>query len=114
MRIVPIRWRPFHNQLLAVSAGEDLAGIRRDVIEGRAVLWQCESGDKGGFVVTRVDDGELVVVLGEGSGADVFIPFFIEYASARGLTVRTHVTRKGLIKIWGRHGVKLSEYVLRG
>tara|TARA_B100000446_G_scaffold185938_3_gene211050 strand:+ start:6465 stop:6809 length:345 start_codon:yes stop_codon:yes gene_type:complete len=114
MIIEPVKWEFFHDQLLAVSAGDDLEEIREEVKAGLAVLWRCESSEKGGFVVTRIDGDEFVVVLGEGSGAHEFLPHFVQFARSRKLKIRTHVTRKGMIRVWKRYGVFLSEYVLRG
>lgn len=101
---------------LQVSAGADMEIIRGQVKSGQAELWWCESAENACWVVTRIDqeDGELVIVCGEGSGLDEFAPVFVESARRQGLGVRTHVTRLGLLRMWKRHGLELSEFVLRG
>lgn len=117
MNVFQVCWTSFHDAALLDAAGSqsDLEIIKSQVLAGEAELWQCESETGGGFVVTRLDPpDELCVVLGEGKGASDFIPIFIEYAKSRGLTIRTHVKRRGLIKMWARHGVHFDEYVLRG
>ena len=114
MIIAAVDWADIHNEKLKKSAGDDLAFVRDQVRRGVAVLWRCESDRGGGFAVTRIDGPELVIVLGEGSAAAVFIPHFIKYAKQKGLGIRTHVKRRGLIRIYERFGLGVSEYVLRG
>lgn len=115
--VVGIPWQPQHDKLLAVSAGADLEMIREQVQQGTAQLWQCTAGPKRAFVVTRIDrvgDGlELCLVLGEGSGFKEFAPIFVTVAKRKGYGFRTHVKRRGLIRMWSRFGVDVDEYVLR-
>lgn len=100
---------------LQVSAGADMALIRAEVQSGVSKLWRCE-GEGAAWVVTRHEPevNELVMVLGEGSGFHEFAPLFVEQARKHGLTVRAHVKRRGMVRMWQRYGVGLDEYVLRG
>lgn len=112
--IKEIQWHDDHDKLLSVSAGNDLEIVKKQVKSGVAQLWECVSDKNYGLVVTRIDTGnEWCIVLGEGSGFFEFVPFFLSVAEKKGLTIRTHVKRKGLIKMWSKVGLSLSEYVLR-
>jgi hypothetical protein len=117
---VPVGWTDEMDDRLRVSAGDDLEIIRREVRTGIAQLWQCEKdGRPEAWVVTRVDgteqDGyEWVIVLGEGRGFFDYMPLFVSHARDKGLPIRTHVKRRGLIRMWERLGLHLDHYVLRG
>ena len=109
-----VDWSEVAERGLAVSAGNDMAAIRHEVKQGIAVLWRVDGDGVDGYVVTRVEPGELVIVCGEGKGFHHIVPFFLTLARRSNLTVRTHIKRRGLLKMWARHGVTLDEYVLRG
>lgn len=110
-----ISWEDKHDAKLKVSAGDDLQLIKDQVRAEIAQLWECQSPSNYCLVVTRIDPGpELVIVLGEGSGLLQFAPRFVQHARNRRMTVRTHIKRKGLIRMWKRLGLELDEYVLRG
>jgi len=115
--IITIPWTDDIDQKLSVSAGTDLAIIKSQVKNGAAQLWYCTSAKKAGYVVTRIDrtgEGlELCLVLGEGSGFEIFAPKFLDFARRKNIGFRTHVRRKGLIKMWSKLGVEISDYVLR-
>ena len=113
VEVVP--WSINAERGLVVSAGNDMASIKKEVEAGISLLWQVIGDNIGGYVVTRVDDDELVIVCGEGRGLiEHTAPFFLSLAKRHNLGVRTHVKRKGLIRIWKRYGLALDEYVLRG
>ena len=115
MRIFRVGWSEQAEKGLAVSAGEDMGFIRREVQAGISILWQCESDSNFGYAVTRFEPpGEIVFVCGEGSGLREFAPHFVAAAKSKNLTIRTHVKRKGLIRFWASVGLELDEYVLRG
>ena len=114
MRIWRVDWSEQAEQGLKVSAGEDMGFIRREVQAGIAILWRCESDKNSAYAVTRCEPGEVVIVCGEGSGLKEFGPYFIAAAKSKGKTVRTHVRRRGLIKVWETMGLELDEYILRG
>ena len=112
--ILNIPWGDSIDNELRVSAGKDLDIIKGQVKGGVAQLWHCLSKDNEMFVVTRVDPGpELVIVLGEGSGLEEFAPSFIRVAKNSGIPIRTHVKRKGLIRMWSKLNLEVDEYILR-
>ena len=113
--ITNIVWEDHHDEYLRESAYGDLEIVKAQVQNGYAQLWECTSPRNAGYVVTRIDPGpELCLVLGEGRGLAEFAPPFIAFAKKQGITVRVHVRRKGLIKMFSRIGLRLDEYVLRG
>jgi hypothetical protein len=113
--IVSIPWTDDIDDKVAVACDGDLEIIKRQVKSGIAQLWRCRSVKHFGYVVTRIDPGpELVMVVGEGSGFMEFAPEFVKVARRSGAKIRTHVTRKGMIRLWSRLGVELDEYILRG
>ena len=116
VRVKRIDWSDDVAKHLSTSAGQDLLYIAAEVEAGISKLWECQTTNGFGYVVTRIEESatgyELVLVLGEGKGFDEFIPYIINFCKDRGLGFRTHVKRKGLIKMYQRHGVGLQEYVL--
>lgn len=114
-KIIHVPWTNDIDDYLMVAARGDLEIIKAQVKSGIAQLWRCESSNHFAYVVTRVDPGpELCIVAGEGSGFMEFIPHFVAVAKRSGATIRTHVQRRGLIRLWSRFGLVLDEYVLRG
>ena len=110
-----IEWCQKAEEGLIVSLGDDLGVIRLEVQKGIARLWSCESESGGGYIVSRMDDlNEICIVAGEGKGFYEFMPVFLDWCRQQGCSVRTHVKRKGLIRMWKKLGVTLDEYVLRG
>lgn len=108
-------WSDAINDRVRVSAGADLATIRQEVRQGLAQLWECRKDDQPtAWVVTRKDPDAWVIVLGEGAGFFDFMPLFVSHARAQGWPLRTHVKRRGLIRMWQRLGLHLDHYVLRG
>lgn len=109
-----IAWCSAVEPKLITSSRGDMEIIKRQVINGVAQLWHCLSEKNEMLVVTRIDPGpELVIVLGEGSGLFEFAPHFLNFAQRNNLKVRTHVQRRGLIKMWSKLGLNVDEYVLR-
>jgi hypothetical protein len=113
-----IEWRDEHDSQLVVSAGDDLALLKQQAKRGQATLWQCsKDGEPEALVLTRLDgqeNPEFVIVLGEGRGFFDYMPLFVHYAKKNKWPIRTHVKRKGLLRMWSRLGLELDEYVLRG
>jgi len=111
-------WTPEISDFIRVSAGRDLAFISEQVRSGVAQLWRCESSTGSGHVVTRVEQvstgDELVIVCGEGTGAAEFGIQFFQEAKRQGMSVRTHVKRKGLVKIWENLGMSVDQIIMRG
>lgn len=111
--ITKLRWSERCRDFIKVSAGADIEWISNEISSGVSELWECREGDKVLHVVTRIEPGELVIVCGEGRGMDRWAPMFIDQAASQGLKIRTHVKRAGMVRKWKKHGVTLSEYVLR-
>ena len=115
MHIVAVHWSDEAEKGLVVSAGEDMDIIRWEVKNKVSVLWRCESATALAFIVTRFQPpNELVFEAGEGSGFKEFIPYFVRVARSKGVPMRTHVKRKGMIKLWSSVGLTVDEYVLKG
>lgn len=114
-RVLNVPWADNVDDCLRVAARGDLDIIRHQVESGIAQLWECTSDEHHAYIVTRVEPGpEIVIVAGEGSGFMEFVPDFIAVAKRSGATIRAHVVRKGMIRLFERVGLSLNEYVLRG
>ncbi len=110
-----IEWGEAAEQGLKVAAGDDMEIIKAEVLGGISKLWKCDSESSAAYMVTRLDDKtELCIVAGEGQGFFEFMPVFVQWCRQKGYSVRTHVKRKGLVKMWARLGITFDEYVLRG
>lgn len=116
--IKQIPWNMDAETGLIKSAESDLDIIKNQVITNTAQLWEINDEHSKGYIVTRIDvegiGNVFVVVLGEGKGIDKVIPHFIQGAKNLGIEhFRTHVKRKGLIRLWSKHGLEIDHYVLR-
>ena len=113
--IKEIRWSAEAEEGLEVAARGDLEIIRKEVLSGISRLWECTSESSKAFIVTRVDDEtEVCIVAGEGSGFVEFIPALVKFWRDQGYTIRVHVKRRGLVKMFEKVGIRFDEYVLRG
>ncbi|WP_250655053.1 hypothetical protein [Alkalimarinus coralli] len=117
-----IAWCPEAENGLARAAGSPavLEAVKREVLNGEGQLWQFDQPDSCGYVVTRVEETkpsgmlELVIVLGEGCGAKRVIKSFMKVAKDYGIeSMRTHIKRPGLKRIYERLGWSQSEIVMR-
>lgn len=107
-----IPWSDKAEAGLVVSAGDDMALIRKEVQQGCAELYKCGSD---GYLVIRyeADVRELVVVLGEGRCFKKWLPVIEDHARERGaLTMRTHIKRPGLKKLYEDIGWHQQEIVM--
>ena len=116
--ITQIKWNDNAERGLQKSGGADLHIIKNQIRKGAAQLWQIQADNSSGYLVTRIDCEGIgkvfVFVLGEGRGLYDVIPHFIQAAQNLGIhNFRTHVQRKGLLKLWKRYGLELDHYVLR-
>ena len=110
-----VRWSDEAGAGLEIAARGDLEIIKKEVLSGISRLWECTSHSSHAFIVTRVDDEvEVCIVAGEGSGFMEFIPALVKFWRDQGYTIRTHVKRRGLIKMYEKVGIRFDEYVLRG
>lgn len=113
-----IPWSKEAEAGLKISADSDLELIKNQIIDNQAQLWKINTKAAKGYLVTRIDIEGIgrvfVFVLGEGVGLGEVIPQFIESAKNLGIKhFRTHVKRKGLIRMWQKYGLTLDHYVLR-
>lgn len=78
----------------ALPSSEIRSIVADEVRRGIARLWHCRDGTHEAYAVTRIDlnPTQLVLVAFEGSGMNVFGPWFIARAHAQGIPVRAHVT----------------------
>ena len=110
-------WNDFAERAIARIEGACVVDIRREVQIGRSQLWHCSRNRKHGYVVTRLEQRESgrewVLVAGVGKGFHEFVPFFIAAAAQVGLPLRAHVSRPGLVRMYARHGFRVSEQVVR-
>ena len=116
--IKQIPWGKEAETGLLKSAGSDLELIKNQVIDKTAQLWKIDTETAKGYLVTRIDCEGIgkvfVFVLGEGKKIEHVIPFFITNAQKLGIKhFRTHVQRKGLIRMWRKFGLTIDHYVLR-
>ena len=110
-----IDWSDDAEKGLVVAAGDDMEIIRSEVQAGISTLWKCDSVSGGGYLVTRLEhEDEMCIVAGEGKGFFEFMPFFIKWCKQKGYSIRTHVKRRGLVRMWESLGITFDEYVLRG
>lgn len=95
---------------LIISVGDDLQIIKSMVEQNRAELWFFEGGSVEVYAVVRRDQKELVLMCVEGKGARQVIPMIEQAARRAGCTsVRAHITRLGLARMFPDWGLK--EYV---
>lgn len=104
-------WSQDAEAVLMPAAYGDMPAVRAEVVQGLAVLWRV-TGCSNGYLVTRQEENELVLVLGAGTNSRPLLRHVLEQAKAAGLTVRTHIRREGLKRIYERMGFSLREYVM--
>lgn len=98
------------------AARGDWRYIEQELNEGGAVLWRCEGlkGAVDGWVVSRDEGEEFVIVLGAGRGCSFVINEFLRaLKKSHFKTVRTHVLDERLKKLYERKKFQLAEYVMR-
>ena len=98
-------------QALEGAAGSKAAldEIRHDVETGKASMIDVH-GEAAGTAVVWIEPEhesgpELVIALGAGRGARALIPWIKEFSKqAQAMTVRTHLSRAGLRRLYERNG----------
>lgn len=113
MKVSRVQWSPAIAAALEGAARGDLAVIEAEVIQGVSDLWQWEHDQGKGVMVTRQEPRELVIVVGAGTGSAPVIDHVTRRALAAGLSLRTHIQRPGLRRIYERAGWGLDELVMR-
>ena len=124
-----INWTDTTQKALKKCAGDDMDIIKSQVKTGIAQLWGYDDGLNLALFVTRIDNEpggrELVIVLGESvytdhrglghcSGFSKAVELFKKMARDQNIaTIRTHVTRHGLIRMYNEIGFDIDSYVLK-
>lgn len=115
--IEQVPWSWAVEQALQVSSNGGIHLLKRDVENGWAQLWRCQSEKNCAYAITRIVDAgrnrELLIECFEGSGVREFIPIFINVARGFGLTVRADVIREGLVRMLAPMGFRKVQTVLR-
>ncbi len=97
---------------LQKALGCDAEIIAREVADKTCELWECNGGDA--YMVTRVEDDDLVCVCYEGKDLKHAAPHLIAAAKAKGLNAcRFHTKRTALARLLKDYKPVLSEYVYR-
>lgn len=115
-----ISWTEEAGRFLATARATpaDLAQWQEDVQAGTAQLWQF-SGDFKSYVLTRVEEYhggqlEMVIVAGAGKNSREVIAWVTKLAKDHGIpTIRAHINRPGLCRIFQKQGYHLDEWVMR-
>lgn len=99
-------------EALADAARGDLDLIAAECAHQVSDLWRI-GGRAEGWMVTRQEPGELVIVAAAGRNCRPVIRHVCARAHAAGLSVRTHIQRPGLRRIYEAQGFTLDELVMR-
>lgn len=102
----------------ARATPEDLAEWRAEHRQGLVQLWRF-TGDSAGYLLTRVEEApggrrELVLIAGAGVNARPVIRWARTLAERHGFdSIRTHINRPGLRRIYEAQGWHLAEWIMR-
>lgn len=110
--IAPAKWCDDAADALLEASRGDLDIIAAEVKAGVSNLWRI-SGASAGWMVTREEPGELVIVAASGVNALPIMAFVTEKAISAGLSVRVHLVRPGLIRMYKSIGFEQAEIVMR-
>lgn len=116
----PVTWSQEAGASLARAraTAADLEAYRKDVNQGMAQLWRIP-GDPVSYVLTRVERDsagalEMVIVAGAGCNAADTIQWFTNLAKAERIpSIRAHINRPGLTRIFEQQGYTLDEWIMR-
>lgn len=109
---MPAPWCAEAARALDDAARGDLGWIEREVRAGISQLYRI-TGECSGWVVTRQEGDEFVIVAGAGENARPVMAWITDRALAAGLSVRTHIQRPGLRRMYEAIGFKADEIVMR-
>lgn len=102
-------WNEAAAKGLSVSLGDDLNIVKAEVMRGVSALWSLDSG----WIVTRVEDSEIVVVALENCSLKKAVPMIIQIAKDAGfMSVRCHTSSAALERYLCRFGAVRREIVL--
>jgi len=111
MKLVRAAWNDRAAHSLREAMGGDADYIRHEVISGGATLWDCVGC---GWLVTRLEDQELVFVAGAGVNAKEVIGLFMKNKKKLKCTsCRIHSARRGMGKYLHGLGFREVERVYR-
>ena len=111
--MIEIPWSDAAENGLAIAAGNDLHYVKKEVNRGDAKLFYFSPGT---YAVMRYEAEykEAVLVLGQGENTKKWLPVIEDWALFQGaLTIRTHITRKGLGRMFGNAGYTQSEIIMQ-
>ncbi|MCG2581929.1 MAG: hypothetical protein KA296_13740 [Marinobacter sp.] len=118
--VIRSRWCQAAETALLPAAGsvQELERTRADVLHDRCTELYQVRGSAEGWLVLRLegsllDELELVIVLGAGHGTRAVIPLVKRYATRLGATIRTHITRAGLKRMYEAEGFHQAQIVMR-
>lgn len=89
--------------------------VRREVETGIAQLWHAQDDFADAYIVTRLESNPLewVFVAAAGRGVMHYARQMVTAGKDRKLSMRCHVVKPALARLWGRLGFVESERVLR-
>lgn len=96
---------------LIVSMGDDSEILANQVKSGIAELWHFEKGETVDiWAIVRREKNQLVVCCIEGTGSKEVVPLIEKASKKAGCdSMRVHITRKGLVRMFPNW--ELKEYV---
>lgn len=102
-------------ELLRATSQEVLPLIRSEVERGVSQLYHCQDDYSDCYIVTRMEAApvEWCFVAAAGHGCMKYARMFVAEGKARGISMRCHVVKDSLLRLWGRLGFEVSEQVLR-
>lgn len=111
LSIAPAAWCDEAEAALMPAAFGDMPIVKAEHRAGLNQLWRL-GGCASGWLVTRVEGRELVLVMGAGRNARAVIRHCKAVAQQHGMTVRAHIRRRGMQRIYEREGFSLREVVM--
>jgi hypothetical protein len=113
-----IQWNADAERALSRVEGLDLGDVKREVLEGIAQLWECGDGTQiEMYAVTRVEKHskgkEWVWLACAGRNFHRFASAGLMAAHGYGLSIRVHVRRPGMRRIYERLGFAPDALTMR-
>jgi hypothetical protein len=111
MRFMQKLWSDEAQDALGVSLGDDSDAIRAQVERGEAVLWHSPVARS--WLITRLEDHELVIVCFAGRGARAMFRSMYQCAQMLGKrAVRFHTSQSWMLDVVQEWKPKALEYVV--
>lgn len=100
MKVRRLGWNSRVSEIFAPVLGSDEIEMRMQIQQGIAEIWQLDTL----FLITRIEESELVVCCAIGQGLKELAPLINRAAKQKGCkTIRFHSTRPALsrlLKVW--------------